>query len=293
MSKRVTIAAISVAAAGLAAAALIVPGVASGNARNIDGSGLGATRTATPLVALLSGANEVPPADPDGSGAAAVTVDLDAGEVCYDVSYKDIGTVVGSHIHQAVAGQNGPIVVPLTALPGANHGCELVADATLLAHILATPADFYVNIHTSDFGTGAIRGQLSTGPAPAGPVHFLATPLRSYDSRVGAGVLKPNETRTISLQTGKTLAGTTELAVPPGATGAIVNLTVTETVEGGFVKLYSAAVVEPATSTINWSESGQNLAANTSVAVDANGAVKITGGVHDTQVVLDVVGYYF
>src|SRR5215207_1847690 len=237
MSKRVTIAAISVAAAGLAAAALIVPGVASGNARNIDGSGLGATRTATPLVALLSGANEVPPADPDGSGAAAVTVDLDAGEVCYDVSYKDIGTV--------------------------------------------------------DFGTGAIRGQLSTGPAPAGPVHFLATPLRSYDSRVGAGVLKPNETRTISLQTGKTLAGATELAVPPGATGAIVNLTVTETVEGGFVKLYSAAVVEPATSTINWSESGQNLAANTSVAVDANGAVKITGGVHDTQVVLDVVGYYF
>jgi len=29
------------------------------------------------------------------------------------------------------------------------------------------------------------------------------------------------------------------------------------------------------------------------LAVDGSGKVKITGGVNDTQVVIDVVGYYF
>jgi hypothetical protein len=101
-------------------------------------------------------------------------------------------------------------------------------------------------------------------------------------------------TRTISLQSGMVLGSTTpQVAVPPGATGAIVTLTVTETVNGGFVKLYSAAIGEPATSSINWSQSGQNLAVNAPVAVDGSAAVKITGGVNPTEVVLDVVGYYF
>ena len=72
-----------------------------------------------------------------------------------------------------------------------------------------------------------------------------------------------------------------------------MNITVTETVNGGYVKLYSAAISEPATSTVNWSATGENLAVNTSVAVDGSGKVKITGGVNDTHVVIDVMGYYF
>jgi CHRD domain len=296
MRKRVTIVAASVAAAGLAAA-FIVPGVANGNARDTLGSGAAATKTATPLVATLSGANEVPPADPDGSGAAAVTIDAATGEICFDATVADIATVAMGHIHRGVSGTNGPVVVPFpTGLPQSGTpgaGC-VTADPALAAEILANPAGFYVNFHTGDFPAGAIRGQLSVGAAPAGPAHFLATPLRAYDSRVGTGPLKANETRTISLQTGKALGATTaELAVPPGATGAIVNITVTETVNGGYVKLYSAAIGEPATSTINWSQSNENLAVNTSVAVDGSGKVKITGGVNDTQVVIDVVGYYF
>jgi len=300
MKTRVTIAAAAVAAAGLTAAALIVPGVASGNARNTSGDGAAARAKATPLVAVLSGANEVPPADPDGTGAASITIDATTGQVCYDATVANINPVQMGHIHRGAPGVSGPIVVPFVApavlpQPGTPGGGCVTADPALAAEILANPGGFYVNFHTQDFPAGAIRGQLSVGAPPAGPAHFLASPLRAYDSRTTtAGPLKGGETRTISLQTGKTVGGTTsELAVPPGATGAIVNITVTETVNGGFVKLYSAAIPEPPTSTINWSQTGQNLAVNTSVAVDASGQVKITGGVSDTQVVIDVVGYYF
>jgi hypothetical protein len=295
MKTRVVIAA-SAAAVGLAAAAFIVPGVASGNARNTAGDGQAATAVATPLVALLSGANEVPPADPDGTGAAAVTIDPVTGEICYDATVADINAPIMGHIHRGAAGINGPVVVPFTTLPapGTPASACVTALPALAAEIVTTPANFYVNFHTTDFPAGAIRGQLSEGPPPAGPAHFLPVPLRAYDSRLAAGPLKALETRTISLQTGKALGlPNAELAVPPGATGAIVNITVTETVNGGYVKLYSAAIGEPATSTINWSDNGQNLAVNTSVAVDGSGRVKITGGVNDTQVVIDIVGYYF
>jgi len=79
--------------------------------------------------------------------------------------------------------------------------------------------------------------------------------------------------------------------VPPGATAALVNLTVTDTEAAGFVKMYSAAISEPATSSINWSDTGQNLAVSTPVAIDGEGRIKLTGGVNATNVVVDVIGY--
>lgn len=270
----------------MAVAALLVPALASGNARPQP-------RTDTPLLTRLSGAVEVPgPGDPDGTGAAAVTVDADANHLCYDLSVSDITPAVAAHIHVGPVGVAGPIVVDLTApSAGTSSGCVVDADA---AAILAEPANFYVNVHTPDFPGGAIRGQL--GEAVSGAKTFLLPePLRAYDSRNDpADKLAPGQTRTISLQQGVGAAGTSVLAVPPGALAAIVTLTVTDTEGGGFVKLYSAALTtEPPTSNINWSESNQNLAVSTPVAVDAQGRVKITGGFGATEVVLDVTGYLY
>ena len=81
------------------------------------------------------------------------------------------------------------------------------------------------------------------------------------------------------------------LAVPAGASAALVTLTITQTVGAGFVTLYSAAITQPATSSINWSSPDQILSVSTPVAVDGEGRVKITGGVNATQVIIDVVGY--
>ena len=140
-----------------------------------------------------------------------------------------------------------------------------------------------------------MRGQLAAGPAPAGEAHLLPTPLRAYDSRDNAGAkIAPGETRTISLATGKTAQLLSQVAVPPGATAAIVTLTITETTgNGGFLKMYSAAITEPATSSINWAGVDQNVAVSTQVAVDPAGQVKIAAGANATHFVIDVVGYLF
>ena len=47
--------------------------------------------------------------------------------------------------------------------PGASAGCVNVAN-TLLQEITKHPIRFYVNIHTSDFPDGALRGQLHRAP---------------------------------------------------------------------------------------------------------------------------------
>lgn len=293
-------------AVGLAAA-IAVPTIALGNARTNNHP----DPTTTPLVARLLGSNEVPPADPDGFGSASFTFDITdntdtvaGAEVCWDITYSNLtGVPILAHIHQGAAGVIGPVVIPAPGVSFPNltatgtTGCVIVAGTTAQA-IVDNPAGFYANVHTSDFPGGAIRGQLATSTPPSDP-HLLPSPLRAYDSRTADGPLSPNQTRTVNLQTGKDGAQAIQVAVPAGATGAIVTLTVTDTTvgvggPGGFLTLYSADLTTiPATSTINWTGAGQNLATTTQVAVSANGSVKITDGANATNFVIDVIGYTF
>lgn len=296
----------AVAAFGIAST-IAIPTIAVGNARSDFGS-LSFIKTAnTPFIAQLSGANEVPAADADGFGAASVTFDIidpakanTGAEVCWDLSYSNItGTPIAAHIHSGAAGVNGPIVVTFSSLdPSSASNCASL-DPPQAQLIMNNPANFYVNVHTTDFPNGAIRGQLSAGPPPGGEAHLLTEPLRAYDSRDSAGPkITPNETRTISLATGNNALGANVLAVPPGATAAIVTLTVTATngtaSSGGFLKMYTAALANPpATSNINWTGANQNLAVSTQVAVDGSRSVKVTGGANATHFVIDVIGYLF
>jgi hypothetical protein len=155
MGRRVAAVALAAAlAAGLTV--LTAPGAAAG------------TGTVTLLAASLKGANEVPgPGDPDGRGRAFVR--LGGGRACFVLRWSGIGAPTASHIHQGAAGVAGPVVVPFFQ-PGTNAaslpaslsavaGCVDV-DADLARKIAASPRDWYVNIHTTDFPAGAIRGQL-------------------------------------------------------------------------------------------------------------------------------------
>ena len=115
------------------------------------------------LTATLLGENEVPPADPDGSGTAVVTLNSGQGVVCFEISVSNIALpATGAHIHQGEAGVNGPIVVTLTPPDesGTSSGC-VEADRGLLKDIRKNPAGYYVNVHTTEFPGGAIRDQLS------------------------------------------------------------------------------------------------------------------------------------
>ena len=121
-------------------------------------------------MAKLSAENEVPgcPAgvESGAQGVAVVQVDAETGEIKYRVVATNLpGTIAGSpgaHIHVGRAGDAGPVVLPLH-LTGRENGLVAAGTATnpaLAAAILADPANYYVNVHTTVCPGGAIRGQL-------------------------------------------------------------------------------------------------------------------------------------
>jgi hypothetical protein len=125
----------------------------------------------TPLFAVLNGGNECNGASPplcrqgDLGGFGSATVIFPAAAVvCFGITVSGLSAQpIAAHIHSGASGINGPIVIPLVPPsrpnPGTSSGCVSAAVATILA-IRADPAKFYVNVHTTAFRAGAIRGQL-------------------------------------------------------------------------------------------------------------------------------------
>jgi hypothetical protein len=123
----------------------------------------GALAGGRPLSASLAGANEVPPADPDGTGTVRITLNQGQGQVCWSIHVENITLPASAaHIHSAPAGVNGSIVVPLGAPDsnGDSAGCVSGVDKSLIKAIRQNPSQYYVNVHNADFPGGAVRGQL-------------------------------------------------------------------------------------------------------------------------------------
>jgi hypothetical protein len=115
-----------------------------------------------PRVTTLSGAEEVPPADPDGTGFASITLNVGQSSVCWELSVSNIAPAFAAHIHAAPAGVNGPVVVPLSPpTSGSSSGCAENVDPALIQAIIDSPERYYVNVHNAEFPGGAVRGQLS------------------------------------------------------------------------------------------------------------------------------------
>ncbi|HVR72410.1 MAG TPA: CHRD domain-containing protein [Vicinamibacteria bacterium] len=120
----------------------------------------------------LSGANEVPARNTGANGFSQIIIDGD--RVHYAVEIDDISNVFAAHIHTGATGVNGPVRVtffsnsasPLSVTEKTilNEGTFTASDvsgisfADLLAAIRAGTA--YVNVHTTQFPGGEIRGQL-------------------------------------------------------------------------------------------------------------------------------------
>ncbi len=137
--------------------------------------------------AKLSVDNEVdPPAglvgyNASGSARARITVNRDAGGaitsgvVTFDVVYQFPGavTLTGFHIHSGAQGVNAPVVVNsgLTSTLDADGvgsmsfttpSLSTAAQLTALNGLVATPHLYYMNLHTTDFPGGVIRGQCTS-----------------------------------------------------------------------------------------------------------------------------------
>jgi hypothetical protein len=120
-------------------------------------------------VGTFSGSVEVPAGDPDASGTALIRLNVAEGLVCFKLVVRGADPLTAAHIHQAPAGQPGPVVVPL-ATPAASgsdtsvqqsKGC-VSADPALISTIKANPSQFYVNVHNKAFPAGVVRAQLRT-----------------------------------------------------------------------------------------------------------------------------------
>lgn len=123
-----------------------------------------ASNHVTTLSTSLSGDEEVGGGDPNGKGWVTLEI-FSNGTICYEGKVQAIGrALTGAHIHAAVAGVNGPVVVDLDPFNADVTGNKaehcVVTTATLAAAIVATPSNYYVNVHTAAYPGGAIRGQL-------------------------------------------------------------------------------------------------------------------------------------
>ena len=116
-----------------------------------------------PLSAAMTGVEEVPIGDLDGTGSASFTLNQGQGTICFSWTAQDISLpVTASHIHVAPAGTAGPVVVPLTADDddGVASGCVSGVSKDLVKAIRQNPSGYYVNVHNAEFPGGAVRGQL-------------------------------------------------------------------------------------------------------------------------------------
>lgn len=126
----------------------------------------------------LSGDQEVPPVATETSGKADFHANKSETEIRFRLSLKrsdEVLAVAGAHIHCAPAGSNGPVVAFLAAaVPGGFDGkvdvrATLTEDNIVNAACGATvpellqamqDGDTYVNVHSTDFPGGVVRGQI-------------------------------------------------------------------------------------------------------------------------------------
>ncbi len=107
---------------------------------------------------VLGGDQEIPPVATAGSGVGTITVGEDrsvSGRVTVS------GLVVSvAHIHEAPAGSNGPIIIPLTKISDTVWVVPPGAKLTDSQYASYKAGNLYYNMHSEAHRSGEIRGQI-------------------------------------------------------------------------------------------------------------------------------------
>ena len=147
------------------------------------------------FTATLTGSQEVPPSGSPGIGSALVTLDTVTNLLTVNVSFAGLlSPTIASHIHCCTPpGANALVATAVPTFPGfplgvttgtylmtfdltvastynpafitAHGGTVAGAQAAFIAGL--TSGQTYLNIHTTQFPGGEIRGQLNAVPEPA------------------------------------------------------------------------------------------------------------------------------
>ena len=150
-----------------------------------------------------------------------------------------------------------------------------------------------------DGGVGGGDWRKLAGPDTAGAFHAVE-PFRAYDSRRAApspGRLTSGATRVVSVadaRNGTTGAVVSANVVPPRARAVTYNVTVTGTVDAGFLAVTPGDAASSPTAAVNWSASSQTIGNAGVVKLDGSRQIKVfCGGVSGSgDFIIDITGYY-
>lgn len=114
------------------------------------------------LTARLQGSQEVPPRPSAANGQAVALLDKASNTLFLTGSYQYLtNTISGSHVHAGLPGTNGGVIITLVN-SGSNSGIlEAVATVTDAQETQIATGGTYVNVHSTTFPGGEIRGQLT------------------------------------------------------------------------------------------------------------------------------------
>jgi hypothetical protein len=106
----------------------------------------------------LSGASEVPPVTTSASGKGMIDVGSNKS-VSGSITTTGIAGIA-AHIHEAAAGKNGQVIIPLTKTSDNVWSVPAGAKFTDAQYKAYEAGDLYVNVHSDAHKDGEIRGQL-------------------------------------------------------------------------------------------------------------------------------------
>jgi len=117
-----------------------------------------AVANAKDIKVTLSGDQEVPPVSTTASGTGNISVGDDMS-ISGSITTSGIAGTM-AHIHMAVPGKNGPVVVHLTK---ASEGVWTIPAGTKLTNDQFKgyeAGDLYINVHSDAHEKGELRGQI-------------------------------------------------------------------------------------------------------------------------------------
>jgi hypothetical protein len=147
--------------------ALLASGCGGGGSSESAATTARTTTTAARGVTVVSAKltpDEAIPKGPDGAeGSATITLNMRSGKACWELTVSGIDKPLSAHVHEGLSGKLGDVVIPLGDT-FSRKGCVLSGRRALHA-VAVDPESYYVDVHTTKYIQGAVRGQLRAAPA--------------------------------------------------------------------------------------------------------------------------------